>query len=283
VRQAMKEEIRELGERPPPPEPIVPAAGPEGTAAAATITPTTTVEAVLSNADRKAAAPEQAERAAVQRARVAGADSVQIVCLPARDEADELAGMMFAQILEREGFKAEAVSASALASEMVELVGKLKADIVVVSALPPSAVTHARYLCKRLHQAFPEIVILVGLWTSKADLKEAKEKVTCTGRDAVVASFSEGLTEMNQLVHPLILTKEGHIAPADAAAPTKPMHPTEREQQAAERERFVADVNRELSPSKIGAAAEHRDDKKDQGRLKQEPPPPHPTGVADRS
>jgi hypothetical protein len=209
---------------------------------------------------------------------------VQIVCLPARDEADELAGMMFAQILEREGFKAEAVSASALASEMVDLVGKLKADIVVVSALPPSAVTHARYLCKRLHQKFPEIVLVVGLWTSKADLKEAKDKVTCTGRDAIVATFSDGLAEMNQLVHPVILAKEGHVTPADAAEATKPMHPTAREQQTEERERRVAEVNRELSPSKIGAAAEHRDEaKKEEGRWKQEPPPPQPTGVADRT
>ena len=42
------------------------------------------------------------------------------------------------------------------------------------SALPPSAVSHARYLCKRLHMRFADVKLLVGLWTIRADLEKAK-------------------------------------------------------------------------------------------------------------
>src|SRR5205085_9830845 len=84
--------------------------------------------------------------------RVDGADSVRpyILCLPARSEADEIAATMLAQLLEAEGCRAKAVAVTSLAGEMVELVDQCTADVVCLSATPPAAVMHARYLCKRL-------------------------------------------------------------------------------------------------------------------------------------
>ena len=73
-----------------------------------------------------------------------------ILCLPARDEADEIAAMMLAQVLETSGCVVQAVSVTSLAGEMVDLVEQRNADVVCISATPPAAVMHARYLCKRL-------------------------------------------------------------------------------------------------------------------------------------
>ena len=42
-----------------------------------------------------------------------------IYCLPAADEADEIVAVMMAQLLEREGYKAESLSHKTLANEMV--------------------------------------------------------------------------------------------------------------------------------------------------------------------
>ena len=176
---------------------------------------------------------------------------MQILCLPARDESDEIAGIMFAQVLQRSGFKAEAVSVTALASEMIELVEKQKADIVIVSALPPAAVTHARYLCKRLQQKFPDIHVIIGLWTVKGDLSRAKERMTCNDTDSVVNTFADAIHEVEQRVHPLLLTK------ATLAS---------REEQLNQLEQ--AQLN--AKPSKVGAAADARwqdDDKKAQGSV----------------
>lgn len=202
IRSSMREEIQQLGERSDLTEPVQATESPK-------VAPNTYVESTSQNAARGDGGTATAQVSwPTPGSRISGAENVQVVCLPARDEADELAGMMFAQLLTRGGLKAEAASASALASEMVDLVGKLKADIVVVSALPPSAVSHARYLCKRLHQAFPQVVIVVGLWTSTADLDEARRKITCTQKDVLTTTFSDGFHQLEQLVHPLVLSKE---------------------------------------------------------------------------
>ena len=218
VRAAIKEEIEELAEKVQT-EPALTIVEPES------VTPTTTAAAVTSAKPRSAKANAKSNAEAietdakvVQRSRIQGAEKVQILCLPARDESDELAGMMFAQILERDGFKAEAVSVTALAGEMVDLIAAKKADIVVISALPPSAVSHARYLCKRIHLRFPEIKLVIGLWTIRADMEKAKERISCKKDDVVTASFTDAIKQIHQLAHPLLLAKseseEGNQTPA---------------------------------------------------------------------
>src|SRR5262249_39601759 len=122
LRAAMHEQIEDLAERELP-----------GAAEAA-------VAAKATAAGAKEGGGAEAESG--EPSRVARGEGVQILCLPARDEADELAAMMFAQVAERMGFKAEAVRVDALASEMLELVERRKTDIVVISALPPAAVNH---------------------------------------------------------------------------------------------------------------------------------------------
>ena len=74
---------------------------------------------------------------------------VRVVCLPASDEADEIAGLMLARLLTHSGYCAEAASAKKLVSELVESIGgETPADVVCLSSLPPAAGKHARYLEK---------------------------------------------------------------------------------------------------------------------------------------
>src|SRR5438093_853419 len=56
-----------------------------------------------------------------------------IICLPARDEADEIAAMMLAQVLEHQGYSAQFVSVEKLASEYLELVERDKVQVVMIS------------------------------------------------------------------------------------------------------------------------------------------------------
>jgi len=102
---------------------------------------------------------------------------VNVVFLPANAESDEIAGIMLSQLLEMRGYCVKVVSVTQLAGEMMETVQNAKADVVCISALPPAAITHARYLCKRLHGKLPEIEMMVGLWNSGGDLKRAKERI----------------------------------------------------------------------------------------------------------
>ena len=104
---------------------------------------------------------------------------LRILSLPARDEADEIAAMMLAQVLETSSCVVQAVAVTSLATEMVELVEQRKADVVCVSATPPGAMMHARYLCKQLRRRFPAVKLVVGLWDVQGDLNKAKERIGC--------------------------------------------------------------------------------------------------------
>ena len=134
--------------------------------------------------------------------------TVNVVCLPAHDEADDIVAMMFAQLLEFRGYCAFAQSVTKLASELVDAVEAKGAHAVVVSAMPPAAVAHSRYLCKRLHARFPDINMVIGLWTMKGDLKKAKERVTCIESVQVTTTFKHALEHIGQLAQPVIVANK---------------------------------------------------------------------------
>jgi hypothetical protein len=92
---------------------------------------------------------------------------------------------------------------------MLDLVSHRKADVVIVSALPPAAVTYARYLCKRVHAANPDVLMAVGLWTFSGDVKKAKDRITCVANVPLVMNFSAMLKEIHQMIQPVIVRQTG--------------------------------------------------------------------------
>jgi hypothetical protein len=86
-----------------------------------------------------------------------------VVCIPARDEADEIVGIMLTQLLERAGYQAQAISIGTTA-EMLAQTKEAAPEIVCISALPPFALLHARDLYKRVRSNVPNAKITVGLW-----------------------------------------------------------------------------------------------------------------------
>jgi predicted PurR-regulated permease PerM len=100
------------------------------------------------------------ENAATQRAIALRS---KVVCVPVRDEADEIIGTMLAQLLERSGHEAQCIALGTTA-EMLEQIGNENPDYVVLSALPPFALTYARTLYKRVRARLPEVSIVIGVW-----------------------------------------------------------------------------------------------------------------------
>jgi predicted PurR-regulated permease PerM len=92
----------------------------------------------------------------------------RILCLPARDEADEIVGTMLAQVLERAGHEAQCLPLCTT-EEMLAQVKSEKPDVVCISALPPFAIPHVRSLFAKLHAQNPKLQIIVGLWHFSGD------------------------------------------------------------------------------------------------------------------
>ena len=120
------------------------------------------------------------------------ADGKFVLCLPARDEADEIAAMMLAQLLEAQHVRAVALPMTNLASEKLEFVEQHNPTAVCISALPPLAVMHSRYLCKRLSAQFPDMTIVVGLWHA-VDLLHAQKRIQTCGASRVVSTLPQAL------------------------------------------------------------------------------------------
>ncbi|MGH7178338.1 MAG: AI-2E family transporter, partial [Tepidisphaeraceae bacterium] len=144
---------------------------------------------------------------AAPRARIATrpGQEVRVACLPARDEIDEIAGMLLGQLLDLRGYTVRTVSQNALLSEMLGEVELFDANIVCVSAFPPAAVAHARYLCKRIVQRFPDAPAVIGLWTASGDLKRARDRIGCSDSIEVVSSLAQSLERIHELAQQTML------------------------------------------------------------------------------
>ncbi len=125
--------------------------------------------------------------------------AAKIVCVPARDDADELVGMMLCQLVRRAGNEHCRYLAIDTVEKMLEQVEHGEYQIVCISALPPFAVGQARSLCKRLRARFPEIEIVVGLWGFAGGVPKAQERVGPSCTDAVCTNLPEALLQLRRL------------------------------------------------------------------------------------
>jgi predicted PurR-regulated permease PerM len=127
--------------------------------------------------------------------------SFGLLCLPSRDLADELTARMFAQVLNLQAVPAEAISVKTLVSEMVARTAKYKNPVVCIAAVPPKALAHTRYLCKRLKQQSPSARIAVGLWGATGYAARIMPRLTEAGADVVVSDLEAGVRWARQRMH----------------------------------------------------------------------------------
>jgi predicted PurR-regulated permease PerM len=128
---------------------------------------------------------------------------LNILCVPARDEADELVGTMLAQLLQRAGHQAECLEIDS-AEHMLAQIPRQKPDIVCISALPPFAIPAVRALYGRMHGQNPKQKIIVGLWHFSGD-------ATKLGRRLALKDDSHVFTTLAEVVHDV---KEMSATPA---------------------------------------------------------------------
>jgi predicted PurR-regulated permease PerM len=114
----------------------------------------------------------------------------RIVCVPARDEADEIVGTMVMQLLRRAGYEADALPIAAV-STILEQVEQLHPEVICVSALPPFAAMQAKSLCKQLRQRCPDVRIILGLWEFPGGAAKAQQRVGLSCADMIGTSLAQ--------------------------------------------------------------------------------------------
>ena len=117
------------------------------------------------------------------------------ICIPARDEADEIAAEMLVQLLNKRGLPARALPSAALAGESLQEIAKDKPQVACVSAVPPMGYLHTRYLCRRLRTEFPDLKLVAAFLTER-DIDEVKKRRPPLGADDLASSLKEALAEI---------------------------------------------------------------------------------------
>jgi hypothetical protein len=114
-----------------------------------------------------------------------------VTCVPSHGTADQISAQLVAEYLSTNKYESHAASDAALCSEVLQQVGEIKPDVVLISTIAPHVGSHARYLCKRLRLRFPNTPVIVGLWMEDGDKLPLNSAVKSAGWQAVVRDFSE--------------------------------------------------------------------------------------------
>lgn len=116
---------------------------------------------------------------------------LSILCIPARDEADELVGLMLAEALRPAGYNVKTTPA-AFVGDLLATVTSERPDVLIISALPPFAVSHARSICRKARQRIKDLKIVIGLWNTAPDQLSALQESLGRGcSEYVVTSLAQ--------------------------------------------------------------------------------------------
>ncbi|MGA8732135.1 MAG: AI-2E family transporter [Terracidiphilus sp.] len=123
-------------------------------------------------------------------------NSRRITVVPVRDDADEIIGIMLAQLLQEAGYSAKAIPIGTVEGMLVETF-KSESDLVCLSALPPYAVSHARNLYRRLRMRDPHVKIIIGLWNYAEDTIRAAQEISGGETTQVSTSLAQATLQVN--------------------------------------------------------------------------------------
>jgi len=121
---------------------------------------------------------------------IPGTRSLDVLCIPAGDEADDVIAALLSQTLGRRGLAAKSIPIASLAT-MLSVVSELKPRIVCISALPPHALRRARALYASLRNQFPELHIVVSLWHFKGDLRQVGSRLRLAKGHGLFTTLAE--------------------------------------------------------------------------------------------
>jgi hypothetical protein len=107
-----------------------------------------------------------------------------VLCMAAEDQADSICAKLLAALLLEQGLRPRSSPQEGLAEEP-------RPDVVVISALPPDAVTAARRCCRAVRQRWHDVPIFVGLWNANSNAERARQRLEAVGATALCTSFAE--------------------------------------------------------------------------------------------
>jgi hypothetical protein len=119
---------------------------------------------------------------------------LDVLCVPARDTADEVVALIVCQLLERQGHSARSIPIGTT-EEMLSQVGDARPCLVCISALPPFALEHARELYNKLRLQSPGLQVIICLWQFEGDAQKVAARFKLTPGDRFFTTLHQVLQD----------------------------------------------------------------------------------------
>jgi hypothetical protein len=124
---------------------------------------------------------------------------VNVLAYPANGLADAIALEMLAQLVDADSIRLDVTSGRLLASELIDCVRTRDARLVCIADLPPSPPSKTRYLVRKLHDALPDVRILVGRWAPAELADDDRATLADAGAHHVATTLLETRDQLRSL------------------------------------------------------------------------------------
>ena len=160
------------------------------------------VEAIRETLDRLRATTPDAVQDATPVRTPDDPEADVVLLAPARDDVDEVALEMLAQLLLTQGIRASTVPAPA-PHRVVEQIGRGGSDrprLVCIGSVVPGGVAQARALCRTIRAGAPDTPIAVGLWGDPDAPTAHRTLLSAAGATEVAGTVLEARDQIARLL-----------------------------------------------------------------------------------
>ena len=123
---------------------------------------------------------------------------LDVLCIPVRDESDELAAAMLSQCLNNSHIKASAAREWRL-NDILRLVETRKPSVVFLCGLPPVGMARTHRLYRTIRARNPRLPVLMGIWDLRDDADEVGRQATGDEQGRVITSLKEAVQTVRAL------------------------------------------------------------------------------------
>jgi predicted PurR-regulated permease PerM/methylmalonyl-CoA mutase cobalamin-binding subunit len=167
---------------------------------------------------RDTSEPESEAKRATAVAEHRTAPPPKVLCVPVRDEIDELGTMMLAQLLEAAEMEVMSIPVRRV-DEIVATVAAEKPDVVFLSGLPPFGMARAHRLYRNLRSRYPHLKLMIGIWGFMDDAGKASQKISRGDAVHVSTTLADAVAQARSMFRgaETIVSPVQEPSPANAA------------------------------------------------------------------
>lgn len=128
-------------------------------------------------------------------------NSEPVLCIPLRDETDELAALMLARSLMSDGIPAVAAPVQQI-EQMLDGLTARKPPVVFLTGLPPVGIARPRRIFRGLRARLPHLPILIGIWSYAENGEQAAREISNGEVPAISTRIAEAVEQVRSLRQP---------------------------------------------------------------------------------